>query len=267
MQMRKTNYHMHTKRCMHASGSDEEYVLAAIQNGYEEIGFSDHTPWRYDSDFVAHMRMPLSQFDDYYASIASLRDKYKNQISIKIGLECEYFPKYMEWLTSFIKEKKLDYIIFGNHYDSTDESRIYFGTACEQDEMLQRYVAEAIDGMKTGLYAYLAHPDLFMRGRRTFDEQAKLASKAICEAAKELHIPLEYNLAGAAYNKIMNTVQYPHPSFWKIAAEVGNQAIIGVDAHEPQAMATDVYRNAGIDMLQQLGIEILDSLPENSFFR
>ena len=65
--MRKTNYHMHTRRCMHASGRDEEYVLSAIQNGYEEIGFSDHSPWKYDSDFVANMRMPLSKFDDYYA--------------------------------------------------------------------------------------------------------------------------------------------------------------------------------------------------------
>ena len=42
--MRKTNYHMHTYRCMHASGTDEEYVLSAIKNGYEEIGFSDHSP-------------------------------------------------------------------------------------------------------------------------------------------------------------------------------------------------------------------------------
>ena len=47
--MRKTNYHMHTKRCMHASGSDEDYVLAAIEGGYEEIGFSDHSPWQYKS--------------------------------------------------------------------------------------------------------------------------------------------------------------------------------------------------------------------------
>ena len=126
--MRKTNYHMHTKRCMHASGSDEEYVLAAIEGGYEEIGFSDHCPWKYDSDFVAHMRMPLSQFDDYYQSIAALRDKYKDQISIKIGLECEYFPKYMKWLEEFKEAKGLDYIIFGNHYIRHDEKRIYFGT-------------------------------------------------------------------------------------------------------------------------------------------
>ena len=89
---------MHTYRCMHASGTDEEYVLSAIKNGYEEIGFSDHSPWKYDSNFVAHMRMKDSQFHDYYRSVSALKEKYKNQISIKIGLECEYFPKYMPCL-------------------------------------------------------------------------------------------------------------------------------------------------------------------------
>lgn len=260
--MRKSNYHMHTKRCMHASGSDEDYVLAAIANGYEEIGFSDHCPWPYASDFVAHMRMPLAQFDEYYASICALQAKYKNKISIKIGLECEYFPKYMDWLKAFIKEKHLDYVIFGNHYYKSDESRIYFGTACSEDDMLEAYVEECIEGMETGIYAYLAHPELFMRGRKLFNEAAIQASYRICEAAKRLDIPLEYNLAGAAYDDLMKTTQYPHPKFWKIAAKVGNVAIIGVDAHEPKALATDQYRDAGIAYLHGLGIKIVDELPQ-----
>ena len=86
--------------------------------------------------------------------------------------------------------------------------------------MADRYVDEAIAGMKTNLYSYLCHPDLFMRGRRVFDEVAKRESIRLCQAAKELHIPLEYNLAGAAYNDIMHTMQYPHIDFWKTAAEV-----------------------------------------------
>ena len=36
----KTNYHTHTARCMHATGSDEDYVLSAIKGGYQELGFS-----------------------------------------------------------------------------------------------------------------------------------------------------------------------------------------------------------------------------------
>lgn len=263
--MRKTNYHMHTKRCMHASGRDEDYIISAIKNGYEEVGFSDHTPWKYDTKFVAGMRMPLSKFEDYYTSIITLKEKYKDQITIRIGLECEYFPQYMPWLKQLILEKELDYIIFGNHYYKTDEKRIYFGTACERDDMMKAYVDQAIEGMETGLYSYLCHPDLFMRGRRIFDDLAREESYRLCTAALRLDMPLEYNLAGAQYNDVMNTTQYPHPEFWKIAAEVGNKAIIGVDAHEPAALETDMYRDAGIRMLQDLGIELVDSITMKDF--
>lgn len=258
--MRKTNYHMHTKRCMHASGTDEEYVLAAIRGGYEEIGFSDHTPWHYDSDFIANMRMLETQFQGYYDSVMALKEKYKDQISIKVGLECEYFPKYMDWLKQLIQSYQLDYVIFGNHYDKTDEDRVYFGTACESDEMLKEYIDLAIEGMKTGLYSYLAHPDLFIRGRRVIDELATSESYRLCKAAKELNVPLEYNLAGAQYNDIMNTMQYPHDEFWKIAGIVGNKGIIGVDAHEPAALLTDKYRDAGIALLKKYNVEIIDTI-------
>lgn len=39
------NLHSHTYRCHHAKGTDEEYVLSAIKNGYTEMGFSDHAPY------------------------------------------------------------------------------------------------------------------------------------------------------------------------------------------------------------------------------
>ena len=49
----KTNYHTHTTRCHHATGSDEEFVLSAIKGGYQELGFSDHTPWKYHTDYIS----------------------------------------------------------------------------------------------------------------------------------------------------------------------------------------------------------------------
>ena len=259
--MRKTNYHTHTKRCHHAQGSDEEYVLSAIRNGYEELGFSDHTPRKYDSDFVAKMRMKDSDFDEYYQSILTLKEKYKDQISIKIGLECEYFPKYMDWLKELLQTYHLDYIIFGNHYYKTDEDQIYFGRRCKDDDMLKAYIDEAIEGMKTGLYAYLAHPDLFMRAKDEFDDIARAESYRLCKAAKELDVILEYNLAGAEYNDRVGKCMYPHPEFWKIAASVGNKVIIGVDAHHPKALETDKYRDQGLQFLTNLGIEIVDTIP------
>ena len=43
----KANYHTHTARCGHATGTGEDYVLAAIEQGFDELGFSDHVPWPY----------------------------------------------------------------------------------------------------------------------------------------------------------------------------------------------------------------------------
>ena len=40
------------------------------------------------------------------------------------------------------------------------------------------------------------------------DHKAVEESYRLCTAAKELGIPLEYNLAGAEYNAIMKTEQY-----------------------------------------------------------
>ena len=54
----RTNYHTHTTRCLHATGSDEEFVLSAIKGGYQELGFSDHTPWKYHTNYISDIRMP-----------------------------------------------------------------------------------------------------------------------------------------------------------------------------------------------------------------
>ena len=43
--MIKRNYHTHTKRCGHAIGEDEEYVINAIEAGLTDLGFSDHCPY------------------------------------------------------------------------------------------------------------------------------------------------------------------------------------------------------------------------------
>jgi len=247
-------------------GDDEDYVISAIRGGFDEIGFSDHTPWKYDSDFVAHMRMKLDMFPDYKQSILALKEKYRGQISIKLGLEVEYYPKYMDWLREFVKQEQLDYIIFGNHYYQTDEKRVYFGTACARSEYLEIYGEECINGMKTGLYSYLCHPELFMRAYPHFDEHCEQISYRICETAKQMDIPLEYNLAGLMYNMTNGIEQYPHHRFWEIAKQVGNRAIIGVDAHRNTDLESDVYWNQALHYLRDVcKIEVVDHLEMKGF--
>ncbi|MEG0367550.1 MAG: PHP domain-containing protein, partial [Coprobacillus sp.] len=133
------NYHTHTTRCYHAINNEEDYIKAAISSGYTELGFSDHTPWHYDSSFHSTMRMEDYRLEDYISTLLKLKEKYKNQISIKIGLECEYFEKYMPWLIQVLKDYPIDYIILGNHFDGSDEDGVYFGRPLNKQQ-LKRYI-------------------------------------------------------------------------------------------------------------------------------
>ena len=70
------NYHAHTWRCQHATGTEEDYIRQAIASGFEVCGFSDHTPWPYKSSFVSGMRMRIDQLEGYIATVRRLSEEY-----------------------------------------------------------------------------------------------------------------------------------------------------------------------------------------------
>ena len=78
-----------------------------------------------DSPFVPEVRMMLDELPGYLASVRALREKYRDRIEIRVGLECEYFPEYMPWLWETIRRERLDYVIFGNHFYESDERYPY----------------------------------------------------------------------------------------------------------------------------------------------
>lgn len=255
----KYNYHTHTVRCYHAKGEDEELVLAAIEMGYDEIGFADHSPWPFENGFVSGMRMPESEFKGYCESINSLKEKYKDRISIKLGLECEYFPKYFPWLKDKIKEYGVDYIILGHHFSTDEPGSKYNGHLTEKED-LEVFKNDIVAALEEGSFSYVAHPDIFMRGYPEFDEKCEEISRAIIEKAVETKTPLEYNLLGLKHGIADGKPGYPHPEFWKIAAEYKPLTVIGIDAHYPDAYKeTELYDEA-VKFLGSLGIEITDKI-------
>lgn len=262
---RLANYHTHTTRCMHAIGEDERYVIRAIEAGFEILGFADHSAWPYKSDFVANMRMRLDQLEGYVASVKALRAQYAGQIRVHLAMECEAFPEFYPWLREIREEMGFDYFILGNHYDTSDENGgDYFGK-CTEAGRAYRYMETTIAGMESGMFAYLAHPDLFLHRYPAFDGDAKRICRELCKAAKRLNLPLEYNLLGRerqAESRSRGYVGYTSPEFWEIAAETGNRAILGVDAHSPADLdcVDAILQVRG--MLKGMGIEVLDVLED-----
>ncbi len=259
----KYNYHTHTERCHHARGKDEEFVLAAIEAGFDEIGFADHGPWPYEGSFVSHIRMTPDELKGYCDSVKALREKYKDKIRIKLGLESEYFAKYLSWLKEKIEEHGIDYLILGHHFCTDEPGSIYNGNLSTHEE-LEMFKRDIIDALDEGIYSYVAHPDIFMRGYPVFDGKCEEISRAIIEKAVETDTPLEYNLLGLKHGINDGKPGYPHPSFWKIAGEYRVKAVIGIDAHTPEAyFERELYKKAEA-FLSTCGVILTDRIR---FFR
>ncbi len=233
--MAKYNFHSHTKRCGHANGEDEEYVLSAIDNGYKTLGFSDHTPIY---GFIQpRIRMNEGQIDDYTRSANSLKEKYKAKIDIHIGLEVEYFPFNMPYVESLLKEGKIEYIILGQHfYKESRESELYL----YDENELSLYIDHVIKGIETGLFLYIAHPDHYGLFYHRQDENSYNEAKRLILKAKELGVPLELNISKLANNiraekDLFFLAPFPIEQFWKLVGEIGADVVLGLDAHTPLA--------------------------------
>lgn len=252
----KTNYHTHTTRCKHAFGTDEEYVLAAIEANYQQLAFTDHSPWPLHPFEHSYIRMDVLEIEDYVTSIRTLKAKYKNQIDIKVGFEAEFFRDRIDWLKQIVDTYQLDLLIFGNHFRNFDLPNHYYGNYGDITKIYDHYLEDAIDGMRSGLFKIFAHPDLFNRSVRMWNQQAEEVAHKICQVALETKVVLEYNLGGVRYQD----ASYPVVDFWKIAAHYQVPTVIGIDAHRPKHISEESIREQAIKTCQSLHVNLIDAI-------
>lgn len=248
------NYHTHTERCFHAEGSDREYIENAIKSGMKVLGFSDHCPWIYPDGYISGIRMSPNDVDDYFSSLTTLKKEYAEDITIYIGFEAEYIPELIDKQDRFLAGYPVDYMILGQHSTAPENISKYIGSPTRDEDILKKYVDLTIEGMKSGRYKYVAHPDLcyFVGDKEIYIKHYT----RLCQYLKSKDIPIEINMLGLEANR-----HYPSAEFLKIAQKTGNKAIIGCDAHFPD-MLSDSY---GIDKCRRLAekysLEIVDYIP------
>lgn len=255
----KHNFHTHTTRCKHAVDTDEQYVKAAIDGGFDMLGFADHAPWAFATDYVSHCRMPADQWTDYKQSVLTLKDRYQGQIDIRLGLECEYYPKYFDQLKR-LQDDGCEYFILGNHFLYTEEEFPYVGSICTEDKGVMEYAEQAVEAIRTGMFSYIAHPDLYMMHRDDFSPACMEAADMICQAAREAHIPLEYNLLGLLGEMTGHPRGYPNQDFWAYVRKWDNGVILGVDAHDPAQLRNELVWDTAMIRLNALGHRIVDNI-------
>lgn len=230
------NYHNHTYRCGHASGKDEQYVEAALRNGMEEMGFSDHVIL---PDFrQPGMRGAPEEAEGYYASIRSLAEKYRDQIAIHVGYEAEW---YGECYAPYYREPVADE---SGRLSHSRPTRVH--GARRQIRLVRRppidgrgvvgKICPRPGGRDSQRLVFLRRPPGHFRLLASL--LFETGGPEIALAAKEEGIPLEINMSGTRVPGYVlgdpSYPFYPYPPFWDVVAETGCEVILGVDAHSPR---------------------------------
>ena len=242
------NYHTHTARCGHAFGTEREYIEKAIAGGLKILGFSDHTPQLYPNGYVSPDKMLPSQLEDYVDTVLRLKDEYKNDITIHLGLEVEYYPMMWEALLRFLEPYPIEYMLLGQHYvDNEIDNPPYSGRRTDSLERLHAYCTQCMEALETGRFLYSAHPDLLNYAGS--DELYVKEMGALCRFCRERGIPLELNLLGLRDHR-----RYPRDLFWEVAAEEGNAVVLGSDAHTPGDVYSDQDLADAYALLDRCGL-------------
>ena len=266
--MSKQNLHIHTTYC---DGKDtpEEVVLAAMAQGFDSIGFSEHTYNRHSA--YPHQMMPEAM-GAYRDEIKALKARCAGQIDVFCGLEDEYFSE--------VSTEGYDYLIGSVHYldvggkvagfDGGLESTLeyiknYFGGSGMA--FAEKYFQTLVQLPEKRSYDILGHFDLVVKNNekgRFLDETSGEYLDMGVAAIHELQgkIPL-FEVNTGAISRGYRTTPYPQLAFLKEFYRCGFGVVITSDCHDKTYL--DCAYDEAAALIKQAGFRSRWVLTKDGF--
>jgi len=233
------DYHMHTPRCNHATGSMMDYAEVALRRGLHEIGISDHSPMPHGFD--AEWRMDERELDDYLNELYRVQTAMKPRgLVVRCGLEADFHPTGVAYIQSLLDYHEWDYVIGSVHFidswgfDNPDDQAGW--QQWHEHEAWCAYFDTVAASARSGLFDIIGHPDLLKKYGHKQPDHATVdaAQTRMLAAVKAADITLEISAAGL--RKPIGEI-YPRNAMVAQAAKLKIPFAYGSDAHAPQDVA------------------------------
>lgn len=245
-----TNYHTHTKWCKHGFGEIEEYIERAIECGMEELAITEHVPHR---DNLDAWRMQWEEFPAFDKALDEAIARYQGRIRVLKGLECEYYPEELYSYRRFRDQYGYRLLILGQH--RSGRNREFDNFANKDAAQMHLYADEVCEGLRTGLFTFLAHPDLALQGyQEEWDGECESVMDQIFSTCQECGIPVEINING-----LRNGKRYPSEQAFSFSKNYDLRYLINADAHRPNDLC-DEKRGEAEEFAKRLGITVTRKL-------
>ncbi|AWB42912.1 histidinol-phosphatase [Paenibacillus sp. CAA11] len=247
------DYHTHHARCGHAIGSLEEYVKRGIAIGLGHIGLSDHMPLLHvdPASYYPEMAMPMEELPRYVEECLALKEKYRGQIEVRVGLEADYIEGWEEEIERIVKAYPWDYVIGSVHFLGTWDISDYRQTGGWEGKdvfaVYERYYDAVCKACATGFYDITGHLDVIKRfnykpdGSRSAEvlELENAALRAVCDAG----MAMELNASGLSK---ACAEMFPSRRILEEAYKLGIPLTLGSDAHDPLKLSENLDQARGL---------------------
>ena len=248
--MRLPDYHTHTVRCGHASGSPAAYIETARAAGLFALGVADHLPLLPHHD--PELSMEICELDEYVSEVRQLKEAFPG--FVVLGIEADYRPDTVSDVRSLLQSQPFDYVIGSVHHlgewGFDDPRQIGGYDSRDIDDVWVDYLELVGEAAESGLFTILGHLDLVKkfgyRPSRILDAELDRVVKRIAQTG----VVIEINTAG-----LHKPVQeaYPSADILRRLRAAGVAITFGSDAHRPEEVGRDFAH--AVDLARAAGYE------------
>ncbi len=247
------DYHLHTARCGHASGSPEEYLQAAAARGLREVGFADHFPLGL-LGYTPRKKVTMEpeEWPEYTAQVRALAAS-AGPVAVKLGVEVDYLPGRGPLLAKLLRGCPVDYVIGSVHFieewDFSHPAQVHEYRKRDLAAVYDAYFGLVWEVCAGGFCDILGHVDVIKKfGFRLPEKEMEPYWRRTAALLAETGVCLELNTAGldAPVGEC-----YPGGRLLELCAAAGVPVTLGSDAHAPDQVgrhfpeAVECLRRAG----------------------
>lgn len=249
------DYHTHHERCGHASGQLEQYVQSAIAAGLQQIGLSDHMPLIHvdPATYWPEMAMAMEELPRYVEECFYLKDKYRDQIDVRVGLEGDYIEGYEADIERIVQAYPWDYVIGSVHFlgewDITDYRQVAGWEGRDVYEVYAQYYDAVQKAARTGFYDFIGHFDVIKRFSERPEGDVESLENAALDVIKEQGLAIELNASGL---RTPAKEMFPSRRILTYCHEQGIPITLGSDAHQPERVGQ--YLEEARSLLRDIGL-------------